>query len=75
MFYLLSFLSLLIGVMIYLMDPVSYRQELDTRAGEAFIVGFINQHQAARDYMSFWLSENKLGCNIRLGMPFNRWYG
>ncbi len=58
MFYLVSFLTLLISLLVYMMDPapVQQRQDLDTRSAEAYIVGFVNQHQAARDYMNQWLN-------------------
>ncbi len=61
MFYLLSFLTLLMGILIYSMDPVPMRQELDTRQGEAYIVGFVNQHQAAKDYIYHWLGRVRVG--------------
>jgi len=57
MFYLVSFLTLLTSLLIYMMDPapVQMRRDLDTRSAEGYIVGFINQHQAARDYLNQWL--------------------
>ena len=57
MFYLVSFLTLLISLLVFMMDPapVQVRQNLDTRTAEAYVVGFINQHQAARDYLNQWL--------------------
>ena len=65
MFYLVSFLTMLVGFMIYLIDPVPNRQELNTIEGEAYIAAFVNQHQAARDYMYQWLGRisafNKVG--------------
>lgn len=57
MFYLAAFLSLLIGVLIYMMDPtpMDLRRSLDSNAGESFVIPFINQHQAAHDYLNHWL--------------------
>ncbi len=57
MFYLVSFLTLLASLLIYMMDPapVQLRRDVDTRSAEGYIVGFINQHQAARDYLNQWL--------------------
>ena len=57
MFYLVSFLTLLISVLVYMMDPapVQLRRDLDVQTAEAYIVGFVNQHQAARDYLNQWL--------------------
>ena len=57
MFYLVSFLTLLISLLVFMMDPapVQVRQNLDTRTAEAYVVGFVNQHQAARDYLNQWL--------------------
>ena len=55
MLYLVTFLTFLVSVLIYTMDPVSNRQQLENRTGEAFVVGLLNQHQSARDYMYQWL--------------------
>lgn len=55
MLYLATFLSLLVSLLLVLMDPVPQRQSLDTREGEAYVVGFLNQHQAAKDYLYYWL--------------------
>ncbi|MBQ3695824.1 MAG: hypothetical protein II938_02505 [Alphaproteobacteria bacterium] len=57
MFYLVSFLTLLAGLLIYMMDPVptSTRRDLDVYTAEAYVNAFLVQHQAARDYMYQWL--------------------
>lgn len=57
MLYLTAFLMMLAGLLIYMMDPVptDLRKDLDNRGGEAYVVGFLNQHQAAREYLKFSL--------------------
>ena len=57
MLYLFSFLTMLIGLLIYMMDPVptDLRRKEDVAGAEAYIVGFVNQHQAAKDYLYQWL--------------------
>ena len=59
MFYLMVFLSLLVGVFIYAFDPVPMdsRHSLDIRSAEVFVVPFLNQHQAAKDYLKHWLGK------------------
>ena len=52
MFYLVMFLSMIIGMFIYMMDPVppDMRYDLTARDTEGQIVTFLNQHQAAKNY-------------------------
>ncbi len=64
MLYLATFLSLLVSLLIVLMDPVSHRQSLDTYEGEAYVVGFLNQHQAAKDYLYYWLGMVAPGSSV-----------
>ncbi len=43
-------------MLIYMMDPVPHqRVDSDIRAAEAYVVGFLNQHQAAKNVMYHWL--------------------
>ncbi|MBQ4471970.1 MAG: hypothetical protein II942_01825 [Alphaproteobacteria bacterium] len=55
MFYLTAFLTMLISLMIYMLDLVPNRLKHDTRGAEGYITSFVNQHQAAKDYMNYWL--------------------
>ena len=72
MFYLLAFLTLLMSILIYSMDPFPTRREMETREGEAYVVGFINQHQAAKDYMYRWLGRVRLASPASGVKPDNR---
>ena len=66
MFYLVAFLSLLISLLIYMMDPAptNLRQDSDIRGAEAYIGGFLNQHQAARDFLKYWLGRVNPDTNV-----------
>ena len=57
MFYITIFLSMLVGLLIYIMDPVptDLRNELTSRDADADVMLFLNQHQAAKDYLKYWL--------------------
>ena len=57
MFYLTAFLTLLISLLIYMMDPAApdLRRETDMNFGKAYVASFFAQHQAARDYLYHWL--------------------
>lgn len=56
MFYLMAFLTMLAGLLIYMLDPVpsNLRNDLSIRQSEALVVDFVNQHQAALDYLSWY---------------------
>lgn len=58
MFYLMAFLSLLVGVLVYMLDPapMDLRRTTDINTAEVFVAPFLNQHQAAKDYVTHWLS-------------------
>ena len=57
MFYLVAFVSLAVGVLFYMFNPlpVGVREDMDVKRSEAFVVSFLNQHQAARDFVEYWL--------------------
>lgn len=57
MFYLMAFLSLLVGILVYMMDPApaDLRHSMDVRVAEVFVTPFLNQHQAAKEYLRHWL--------------------
>lgn len=55
MLYLLYVLTFLAGILFYVMTPRDDQVNLDTYRAEGFIVSFLSQHQAAKDYMTQWL--------------------
>lgn len=55
MLYLLYVLTFLAGILFYIMSPRDDQVNLDTYRAEGFIVSFLSQHQAAKDYMTQWL--------------------
>ena len=59
MFYLLIFLSLAVGVLFYMFNPmpVNFQQDMDVRRSEILVVSFLNQHQAAKEYVRHWLGK------------------
>ncbi|MBP5343648.1 MAG: hypothetical protein J6Y85_01020 [Alphaproteobacteria bacterium] len=59
MVYLTILLTILISILIYTFDPAPNRSEHDITGAEAYVLGFINQHQAARDFMKHWLGHSK----------------
>ena len=65
MFYLTAFLTMLISLMIYMMDLVPNRLKLDASSAEGYVSSFINQHQAARDFMDYELGRTYTGPSTR----------
>ena len=59
MVYLTVLLTILISILIYTFDPAPNRSEHDIRAAEAYVLDFVNQHQAARDFMQHWMGHSK----------------
>ena len=58
MFYLVMFLSMIIGMFIYMMDPVppDMRYDLTARDTEADVMTFLNQHQVAKQFTRIFLA-------------------
>ena len=55
MLYLLFALTFLAGILFYGMSPREDKLNLDTNQAEGMIVSFLNQHQAAKDYVYAWM--------------------
>ena len=55
MLYLLFVLTFLAGILFYGMSPRDDKLQMDDRQAEGMIISFINQHQAAKDYIYEWL--------------------
>ena len=55
MLYLLFVLTFLAGILFYGMTPRDDKLEWDTHQSEGMVAPFLNQHQAARDYLFAWL--------------------
>ena len=55
MVYLTILLTILISILVYTFDPVPDRSEHNITQAEAYVTSFVNQHQAARDLVSYWL--------------------
>ena len=66
MLYLVYVLTFLAGILFYALSPRDDQVNLDTYRAEGFIVSFLAQHQAAKDYMTQWL-----GFNLTSATQFN----
>ncbi|MGN0919769.1 MAG: hypothetical protein ACI4OR_03315, partial [Alphaproteobacteria bacterium] len=55
MLYLLFVLTFLCGILFYGMSPSDKSLEMTSHQAEGMIISFINQHQAAKDYVYTWL--------------------
>ena len=55
MLYLVYVLTFLAGILFYVLSPRDDQVNLDAYKAEGFIVTFLAQHQAAKDYMAHWL--------------------
>ena len=70
MLYLLFVLTFIAGILFYGMAPREDRLELNARQAEGMILSFVNQHQAARDYLFTWLGAGTAGAegsNVQSG--------
>jgi len=68
MVYLTILLTILISILIYTFDPAPNRSEHNISAAETYVLGFINQHQAARDFMQHWMGHSKSNTNSNKGV-------
>ncbi len=69
MLYLVYVLTFLAGILFYALSPRDDQVQLDAYKAEGFIVSFLAQHQAAKDYMTQWLGfdfKNQSGQYINL---------
>ena len=65
MLYLLFVLTFLAGILFYGLSPRDDKLQLDVHQAEGMILTFVNQHQAAKDYMYTWLGAGQT--NIQNG--------
>ena len=61
MLYLLFVLTFLAGILFYGMSPRDDKLQMDAHQAEGMIISFINQHQAAKDYLYTWLGAGPRG--------------
>ena len=55
MLYLVYVLTFLAGILFFIYSPRDDQPQLDTYRAEGFIVSFLTQHQASKDYFKQWL--------------------
>ena len=66
MLYLLFVLTFLCGILFYGMSPSDKSLDMTAHQAEGMIISFINQHQAARDYLYTWLgASGESGGNLQ----------
>ena len=59
MLYLLAVLTFLAGIFFYGMSPRDDQMQLQANQAEGMVLPFLNQHQAARDYLYTWLGASE----------------
>ena len=68
MLYLLFVLTFLCGILFYGMSPSDKSLDMTAHQAEGMILSFVNQHQAAKDYLYTWLGvglPNNANSNLR----------